>query len=249
MTKAEALATTLPFNLADLVALEDHQIPVYPDNQHWLVAMRDLKSSHPEDNKPVQKLMNCLVDLGDERWGIKLPKKCCIFVAENQLIKKQASARDKAVASYFRLIQKIAKKLKLSQQKVQKMVARTFEHVEKLDPWLEEITAATEQLQATDIGVATVTVLIQQRLMKGWTEFDTLALPEALFNLFLTYGDNEKLAWKKNEVEEEDEVIDAEIDSAETEEVEIESDTENEAVEGNEDVKQIAASQEPESKS
>ncbi len=128
------------------------------------------------------------------------------------------------------------------------MVARTFEHVEKLDPWLEEITAATEQLQATDIGVATVTVLIQQRLMKGWTEFDTLALPEALFNLFLSYGDNEKLAWKKNEVEEEDEVIDAEIDSAETEEVEIELDTENEAFEGNEDVKQIAASQEKENK-
>ena len=257
MTKRQGIQVTMPFDLAELVGLDDHEIPVYPDNQYWLVAMRDRESSHPEVKKPVEKIMGSLSPLkNEEQWGLVLPRKCCIYVGENQLIKKQASARDKAVARYFRLIQKIAKKLKLPQEKVQKMVARTFENVEKLDPWLEEITAATEELQATDISVATVTVLIQQRLCKTWSQFDTLALPDSLFQCFLDYANNESDGWKAlavdmevEEDEEKDEVIDAEIDSAETEEVEIESDTENQTVEGNAERKRIAASQEKESKS
>jgi hypothetical protein len=191
-----------PFSLADLTELENHQIPVYPVNQHWLAAMRDRVSAHPEDTTPAGKLMNSLVELSPGNWGFSLPKKCCLFVAERQAIKSQTAARDKAVASYFRLIQKIAKALKKPQQEVAQLVARSFEHLDVLDPWLEEITAATSQLQATDTDVATVTVMVQQRLNKHWTEFDTLSLPEALFNTFLDYVQGEETAWKQPEVEE-----------------------------------------------
>jgi hypothetical protein len=198
-----------PFSLADLTELENHQIPVYPVNQHWLAAMRDRASAHPEDTTPAEKLMNSLVEVSSGNWGFSLPKKCCLFVAERQAIKAQAAARDKAVASYFRLVQKIAKAIKKPQQEVAQLVSRSFENLDVLDPWLEEITAATSQLQATDTDVATITVMIQQRLNKHWTEFDTLALPEALFSTFLDYVQGEENAWKEIEVAEE--VIETEV--------------------------------------
>jgi hypothetical protein len=200
-----------PFALADLIELENHHISVYPENQHWLVAMRDRASAHPEDTNSAGKLMNSLVELGNDNWGFSLPKKCCLFVAERQAIKNQSAARDKAVASYFRLIQKIAKELKKPQQVVAQLVARSFEHLDVLDPWLEEITAATSQLQATDTQVATVTVMVQYRLNKHWTEFDTLALPESLFNIFLDYVEGEETAWKQPEVDETEEVMDLDV--------------------------------------
>jgi hypothetical protein len=109
------------------------------------------------------------------------------------------------------LIQKIAKALKKPQQEVAQLVARSFENLDILDAWLEEITSATSQLQATDTDVATVTVMIQQRLNKHWTEFDTLALPEALFNTFLDYVQGEETAWKEPEVEAEEGVFEADI--------------------------------------
>lgn len=202
---------SFPFSLADLKVKEDHQIPVYPANQHWLAAMRDQKSQHPEDSIPVEKLMKCLVMLEDNKdpkqqvWGLKLAKRDCIFVAERKEIERLAAAKNKAITRFYRLVQEIAKKTKKPIPQIQKMMGNMYEHLETLDPWLEQITDALTELNVTDVSVATVTVVIQQRLTRTWTQYDTLALPESLFNKFYSYSRNEEAAWKTEVKEEEEE--------------------------------------------
>ncbi len=250
MTQADSIIKNLPFSLDDLIAKEDYKLPIYPDNQHWLAAMKEKKSQHPEDSTPVEKIMKSLVEISEEVWGLQLPKKCCLFVAERKLIKQQASARNEAILAYARLCQKISKALKIPITKVQEMMREPFKYMEKLDRWMEEITASLTNLEATDIGVATVTVMIQQRLIPFWTEHDTLALPESLFNKFLEYSENEEKNWEEKVEDggqraEGEDVIDGEIEEEFEEEVETFHETsvrEAEVIEGKTEQKQIVAS-------
>lgn len=185
----------LPFSLDDLIVKEDYRVNVYPENQHWLSSMRDRASQHPEDLKPAEKLMQTLKELDKDVYGFTLPRKSCLFVSERNLIKKQASARNEAILNYARLCQKISKSLKKPINQIQNMLREPFKHMESLDSWMEEITDSLTSLEATDMGFATVTVIIQQRLLPTWTEYDTLALPESLFNIILDYTSNEQNAW------------------------------------------------------
>ncbi|MGL5944246.1 MAG: hypothetical protein ACRC2S_28525 [Waterburya sp.] len=239
--QVDSIINSLPFTLDDLIAKEDYKLPIYPDNQHWLAAMKEKKSQHPEDSTPVEKIMKSLVEISEGVWGLQLPKKCCLFVAERKLIKQQASARNEAILAYARLCQKISKALKIPITKVQEMMREPFKYMEKLDRWMEEITASLTNLEVTDIGVATVTVMIQQRLISFWTEHDTLALPESLFDKFLKYSENEEKNWQEEKAEgrgvmsEGDDVIDGEIE-------EFEEEVEAEVIEGKTEQKQIVAS-------
>ena len=239
-----SIAPTLPFSLAELNLKEDHQIPVYPANQHWLAAMRDQKSQHPEDSTPVEKLMNCLVLIEDHEdkkqqvWGLKLAKKDCVFVAERKEIERQAAAKNKAITRFYRLIQKIAKSLKMSVPKVQDMVRDMYKHVEVLDPWLEQITDALTELNVTDITVATATVMIQQRLNRVWTQYDTLALPEPLFNQILDYYNNEERAW----IEPKEEVMSEELEVMSEEDTQDSQLIAQDSTEGKSEPKQITPS-------
>ena len=77
------------------------------------------------------------------------------------------------------------------------MMRSPFNHVEVLDPWMDEVTMALSNLQATDTNFATVTVTIQSRLNSEWTEHDTLSLPEALFDRLLDYALGEREGWQE----------------------------------------------------
>ena len=209
----------LPFAIEDLTAKENWSLELYPKNQHWLAAMRDRDSVHPEDSKPLQKLMSAMVSLdSDDNFGLSLPRKCCIYVAEANAIRELEIGRNKAILNYAKLCDRIAKSLEKSVAEVQQLMRNPFQHLDVLGPWMDEVTVTLSSLQATDTNFATVTVMIQHRLISSWSEHDTLSLPEALFNYLLDYAMNEQRGWEDSP---EDEVI------IEEESFEIESDSQS----------------------
>ena len=195
MTKAK-----IPFSLDSLKLEGNYFLPIYPENKHWLAAMKDSPSPHPESLTPAEKVYNQLTQQ-NKSWGIELPKKYCLFVAERNMIKDQASARNEALLTYVRLCQKIAQELNKPIADVETMMRDPFGNMQVLNPWMGEITSALTGLDKTDMGVATVTVLMQQRLTPAWTEYDTLAMPEAFFERILTYAENEREGWQVEEAE------------------------------------------------
>lgn len=190
----------IPFSLDDLKLEGNFFLPIYPANKHWLAAMKEFAAGHPENKTPAEKIADSLTEQ-DGSWGISLPKKYCMFVAERNAIKDQAAGRNEALLKYVRLCQKIAEKLDKPIAEVEKLMHQPFNHMEVLNPWMAEITSALTGLDKTDIGVSTVTVIFQQRLTSSWTEHDTLAMPEAFFDAILTYSEQEREGWKVEEAE------------------------------------------------
>lgn len=183
----------LPFSLEELTQKDDWELPIYPDNQHWLAAMRDSENS--QGQSAVEKLIQVFVELSPGVWGLKLPRKSVIFVSESQLIKDFAYDRNQAYLEYARIAKKLENELDISPTEVYQILKAPLLHIETLEPWIEEIMPILSSLQATDTTTAQVTVMIQQRILQNWSKDDTPCLPEALFYRLFDYYIGESNGW------------------------------------------------------
>lgn len=179
-----AVTKKVPFKLEALQS-ETHFMEV---PQHCFIVMK---------GKPAaKKLYDALVSDEEDKWGIKLEKKFGLSVGERNLIKDMAAARNEAVLSFYKLIDKLKTEIDKPVQEIQEMLNDPFKHIEIFGlKNMGEIVKTLAQLGNTDMNVATVTTMVQQRLLSNWTGEDTQDLHESLFHKILEYCTNEQIGW------------------------------------------------------
>lgn len=180
----------IPFSL-DSISVDYHFVEIYPALEKCL-ALTKAKSL-----ASATKLFASLQPNEDEtKWGLKLPKNNGLLVAERMSLKDTAN-RKKAIAEYLSLMARIHDETGIPIKDLQVYFSEPFKYTDKLGNYLGDISSVFNKLDESNDLTGLVTVMIRERLIPTWTDQDTGALHEDIYNAIVEYSEKEQASWEE----------------------------------------------------
>lgn len=212
----------MPFNLDTLSANEVHYIPVIPDNNHWLIY---LKNNGSEGKKLGNKIISELLVFKTENEhgdfdvngqenescaGIVFEKWHGLLQEERQILKSQIEEYFEMKNEWEKFVAEGSNQLEIELDLFENLIdnpySKGYELGQKIEPFLERGKKIAEDLFKLNTSLSTYAIgaVIPKRLGISWTEEETELLHPQMRQAISDFISKERLGWQVSDVWEDD---------------------------------------------